>query len=366
MTLLVAVAFSAIASPVGQLLPQTGPPSAVLWKDQLLCSSPGGATRYLGALYRGSFDARLKRIRDPIRYETWAQYYGVTLAKLEIVGDRILFHTTDADHYIAPITALPLIEDSTFGKYLDQEAERILKLAGKENCFPYHGINDLLLDPVHRAADYTPPPLPIDHRNGVFHSDWYKVETRQVVAMQEYIREARFSLQIAGPNTVRLFHAVAGKLFVSVEPDYIGLPIPTPEEKVPKAPDRELRVGKLPAGFDGHFAAYRVGEKEYTDYLVTRAGKVFACRPKGEAELSIEPVWDNPKRKVYGVLRDTDGAVYGFGYVGVTTNPARFVVKFEAKPVAKAYTMTAPLHFEPEDTYREAYECARAVAKAKK
>ena len=320
----------------------------------------------MGGLYRGSFDARQKRIRDPLTYETRAEYYGDTLAKLDIVGGRILFHTTDTDHYIAPLTALPLIEDSTFGKYLDEEAERILKLAGKENCFPYRGINDLFLDPVHRAADYTPPPIPIDRQIGLPITDWYKVETRQVVAMQEYIREARFSLQIAGPNTVRLFHAVKGKLFVSVELDYLGLPLPTPKEQVPKAPARELRVGKLPAGFDSHFAAYRVGEKEYTDYLVTRAGKVFACVPKGKDEVVITPVWDNPKQRVYGVLRDADGSVYGFGYVGVTTNPNRFRVKFEAKPEAKAYTMTAPLHFEPEDTYREAYECARAVAKAKK
>lgn len=364
MTLLAAIALSAISSPLGHLLPSSGPPSAVLWKDQLFCSSPG--SHVIGGLYRGYFHALAKRIHDPVHYDTRPLFHGSEATKVDIVGDRILFHTTGPEHNIVPLTALPIYEYSTFGEHLSEEFERRMMIDRKEICFPYAGTNDLLLYPVHRAADYAPPPLPFSITNHYGHpGDWYKVEVRQAVAIQEYLRQARFSLQIAGPNTVRLFHAAAGKLFVSVEPDYLGLPIPTPKEKVPKAPDRELRVGKLPAGFDGHFAAYRVGDKEYTDYLVTYSGKVFACVPKGKDEVVITPVWDDPKQRVYGVLRDTDGSVHGFGYVGFVNNPNRFRVKFQEKPEAKAYKMTAPLHYEPEDAYREAYECARAITNAK-
>jgi len=348
------------------LQPLTGPPSAVRWKDQLLCFT-SRAPYALGKTYRGSFEVGQKRIRDPLAYDTLTQDWGDHPAKLEVMGDRILFHVAGDSHIIAPLTAMPLLESSAFGKYLLTKASRPSRPKDSGYAFyPYTGYCDYLLDPIHRAADYVPPPVSDDdvRRAGSRVDLWQ--ESRQVLGWKDYLSEARYSLQLAGPDTVRLFHAAGGKLFVSVEPDYLGLPFATPKEKLPKAPARELRVGKLPAGFDGHFAAYRVGEKEYTDYLVTHSGKVFACVPKGKDEVVITPVWDDPKQRVFGVLRDTDGVVYGFGYVGLTTNPARFVVKFEAKPEAKAYKMTAPLNFEPEDTYREAYECARAVAKAKK
>jgi hypothetical protein len=125
-----------------------------------------------------------------------------------------------------------------------------------------------------------------------------------------------------------------------------------------------LRTGKLPADFTEKFAAYT---SEKRDYLVTPNGKVYMAVSKGKAEVEVTKVWDDPKRRIVGVVQDqANDAVYGWGFVTDSAAPERFYVKFAPKPVAVEYKRTVPLWNDRSDAYLESYECARASRKAGK
>jgi hypothetical protein len=166
------------------------------------------------------------------------------------------------------------------------------------------------------------------------------------------------------PNALRLFHAYKDQLFVSIEPGYtVNSSAQDANEKKPtKPPERQLRTGKLPAEFTGFFAAYTAAKR---DYLVTDSGTVYMAVPKGKIEVEVSAVWNDPKHKIVGVVRDfANDAVYGWGIVTESTAPERFYVKFEPKPVAVPYKRTVQMWNDRDDAYLESYACARAFRKA--
>src|SRR5205814_318162 len=101
----------------------------------------------------------------------------------------------------------------------------------------YGGETAGLLFPFHRKADIVPPEVP-----GLHAADGDEYRFRATM----YWHRARCDAQIAGPKSVRLFHAYKDRLFVSVESDDLrawyydkdGEPI-----KDPPIPDRQLRTG---------------------------------------------------------------------------------------------------------------------------
>jgi hypothetical protein len=131
---------------------------------------------------------------------------------------------------------------------------------------------------------------------------------------------------------------------------------------LPDPPERHLRTGKLPADFTGKFAAYVSGDR---GYLVTPGGRVYIVALKGEKELEVSKVWDDPRRRIVGVAQDlANDAVYGWGFLTTSAAPERFYVKLAPKPVAVEYRRTVPLWGDRSDAYLESYECARAFRKA--
>jgi hypothetical protein len=329
-----------------------GMPSAVLWEDQLFVVT--SSLPYQGGLlYRGNLNTKQAAVRPPIEY--WATSDGLRQsfqAKLDIRGDRILWFQTGEAHTIIPLVDLQLLERTEY-------ANRLCKLRGYsdqrdfENTFNSGG-GWRLLFPEHREHDVPLPP------EGGFGGG--RIEDPEYA----YTRRARYDVQLAGPKSVRLFHAYKDKLFVSIEPDWLnnwcldknGLVA----KNLPKAPDRQLRIGKLPAEFTERFAAYTSDNR---DYLVTINGTVYMSVPKGKAELEVTKVWDDPKRKIVGVVQDqANDAVYGWGFATDSAAPERFYVKFAPKPVAVDYKRTVPVWNDRSDAYLESYECARAFRKA--
>jgi hypothetical protein len=328
-----------------------GQPSAALWKDQIFVYI-AERDSVAGWLFRGSFFPTQNEVDVPLRH--WAHIGGLfatTQAKLDIRDDRLLLFEAGRGPGIYPLVEVPLLEYSEFGE-LFRQSRGYKNLTWVTSKFS-SGVGNRLLFPEHRPADAAVK------RPGVFGGGG------EPDPELEYIRTARYDVQIAGPKSVRLFHAHKGTLFVSVEPDYLNNWYFDDDGKVaknlPKPPERELRTGKLPADFTERFAAYTSGER---DYLVTDSGKVYLCVPKGKAEVEVYAVWTDPKRRIVGVVQDqANGAVYGWGLVTDSAAPERFYVKFEPKPVAVAYKRTVPLWNRRGDAYLESYECARAFRK---
>jgi hypothetical protein len=323
-----------------------GQPSAALWKDQLFvavnkCRSPGG-------LYRGTFTPTEKRVRDPVAHDNPTRWLsGLPQAQLDIRDDRILLLQGRGEHFIFALADLPLLEDNEFGDRLC-ELRGYRDQAGFVDAFASDGLR--LLFPDHRNADVPDPPRPLGFGDG----------------KTEYVNRVRYALQIAGPKSVRLFHAHNDKLFVSVEPDYLNNWYMDGKGRVaknlPKPPDRQLRTGRLPADFTETFAVYTVGGRAY---LVTTNGKVYMSVPKGKNEVEVTKVWDDAKQKIVGVVQDSaNDAVYGWGFVTDSAASERFYMKFDPKPVAVAYKRTVPLWDDRSDAYLESYECARLFRKA--
>jgi hypothetical protein len=331
-----------------------GQPSALLWEDQLFVGINGRVNGPIGALYRGTFNEKRKDILSPTDYWHLVHTNNSHQSKLEIRYDHVLLFTAGCIPYLLPISELPCMQPNDFGKklsvlrgYKSQDA-----LLNKYSCYEYQR----LLFPTHRKPDVAVPPEIIRSNS----DDILPKEHVEELRYRAYYRVARFDIQIADPNTVRLFHAHESKLFVSIEPNYLfhasndkdGKPLKTPP------PNRELRTGKLPPDFTDYFAAYRSGD---SDYLVTQRGKVYVAVPKGKTEVEVTALWNDPKRIIVGVVQDTKtGAVYGYGPEGEDGSVNRFYVRFEPKPVAKPYRLTVPLWNDRMDAYLESYECARA------
>lgn len=319
--------------------PIYGQPSAALWEDQLFVAVN------TGYFYRGTFTPTKRRVRDPIANVN-PRWWDIrsSQAKLEIRDDRLLLLQGGGGHYIFPLAEVPLLESSEF-------AERLLRWRGYQDhtsfIDSYVHSDHRLLFPEHRKADVV-----ITGWAGEFPE-------------ATYIERGRYSIQIESPKTVRLFHAYKDKLFVSIEPEYtVYVEDQEAQHAInpPPAPDRQLRTGKLPKDFTERFAAYTAGKR---DYLVTTNGKVYMCLPKGKSEVEVSAVWNDPKRKIVGVVQDlANDAVYGWGFATDNRSPERFFVKMEPKPVAVPYKLTVPLQKEDSDAYLESYECARAFRKA--
>lgn len=181
---------------------------------------------------------------------------------------------------------LPALEDNEFGQTLCRARGYLNQSALHAR---YAGVTPDLLFPGDRKPDVPPPPLP-----GVDSPNPAGLEYGYRAAM--YWHRARCDIQIAGPKTVRLFHAYKDKLFISVELDYVRAwyydknfkPIKNP----PPIPDRELRIGKLPADFTEHFAVYT---NRGRDYMVTDKGKLYLATPKGKAEVEVTELWKDPQ-----------------------------------------------------------------------
>lgn len=289
---------------------------------------------------------------------------------------------------IMDLDLIPLLEPTEFNRRLlrlrlGKEVEDISFVLDRISLFP-----ERLLFPPHRKRDYLPEPPPKTEK--AFWNDLntrsfgFSQEKMEIELEQRHIGVARYDTLLEEPGTVRLFHIFDGKLAMSIEPDYLA------EQKDPpgksKVPERMLRMGKLPAEFcnrelsvadlrekslkgtlpsayeDTTFAAYRSGERFY---LVTRKGTAFQVDNKGDKELTITPIWTDPKRRLFGVHQEPDGSVFGFG--GHWLSKDRFYIKFEPKPVAKGYKLAVPLRNNAEDAFIEAHECLRAItADAKK
>jgi hypothetical protein len=344
-----------------------GQPSAALWKDQLFVAvtartdfrnpyekilppeqaipGPGVPFRTAGFLYRGTFTPTARRVRDPIEHDNPCNHgYPSTQAKLHLRDDRVLLFQ-GGDYYIFPMTELPLLERSEL-------AFKLMELRGYPDytAFIDRFSGGLIPLPVAEIRDEDLPQPPGSN----------------IIGWKAYMRGARHDVQIEGPKSVRLVHAHKGKLFVSVEPDYLNNWYLDKKgnvaKNVPQPPDRQLRTGKLPAEFTERFAAYTSGGR---DFLVTISGKVYMSVAKGKAEVEVTSVWNDPKRKIVGVVQDQENdAVYGWGFVTDNTSPERFYVKLDPKPVAKPYKLTVPLRGDRSDAYLESYECARAFRNA--
>jgi hypothetical protein len=347
-----------------------GQPSAALWKDQLFVAvtsrelfpnpyekfplqpnqwgpGPGVPYRTLGFLYRGAFTPTARRVRDPIEHDNPCIHdYPSTQAKLHLRDDRVLLFQGHAP-YVFPMAEVPLLERSEL-------AFKLMELRGYRGYYAFiDGFRGQLM-PVPEAEEKAAP-RKLD-----------EVGTFNIIGWEEYMRDARHDMQIAGPKSVRFFHAHKGKLFMSVEPDYLNNWYLDKKGNVakdlPKPPDRQLRTGKLPADFTERFAAYTAGGR---DYLVTINGKVYMAVAKGKAEVEVTGVWSDPRRKIVGVVQDQENdAVYGWGFATDSTSPERFYVKFDPKPVAVPYKLTVPLRGDRSDAYLESYECARACRNA--
>jgi hypothetical protein len=306
-----------------------------------------------GDLYGGTYSPGRPGIRPPLRY--WNEHlHGkpTDQAKLDIRADRLLMFQAGDIYTIVPLVDLQLLERSDF-------AQKLCRLRGHESRWDFvqahcNRYPVPLLFPRHRKPDVQLPlPHDIGNRGG-----WGIPE-------QPYTRAARYDLQIAGPSSVRLFHAHGDQLFVSIEFDYLNW---TREQEQAvtfgrvKPPERQLRTGKLPADFTERFAAYTSAKR---DYLVTTNGKVYMAVPKGEKEVEVSAVWNDPTRKVFGVVQDqANDAVYGWGFVTDSAAPERFYVKLDPKPIAVTYKRSVPLGQNRADAYVESYECVRAFRKA--
>lgn len=335
---------------LGWATPNLGPlvygyPSAALYEDQLLVAR-------VGQLYRGTHEPAQPRVRPPLRYYNWKHAETTWQAKLDIRDDRLLLSHAGDLHRIYPIEDLHLLERSEF-------ADKLCRLRGYNgqtdfiSSFECSEIDNLLFPPYRADQDV---PIPARNPNRPFDDHPRK----------KYVRTARYDIQIAGEKTVRLFHAHKDTLFVSVEFDYLSYwytnDVHDVRLKRTKPPDRELRTGKLPADFTERFAAYTADEH---DYLVTDSGKVYIVVPKGRDGLEVIAMWNDPKRKIVGVVQDpANDSVCGWGSITTGAAPERFCVNFRPVMEAMEYKRTVPLWGDRSDAYLESYECARAFRKA--
>jgi hypothetical protein len=335
-----------------------GKPSASLWKDQLFVATNGHLMVAGGTLFRGTFSPYQERVHSPVKCRSFCNSQLTSLAKMEIRDDRVLLNAAGEGHSILPVTDTPALEDSDFGKAIC----RARGFPTQSALVAHFGAgNYRLLFPDHRKPDVPPPVIPVPGlASGSPEADFQ-------FRASHYASAARNDVQIAGPKSVRFFHAYKDTLFVSVEPDYLNAwyrdKFGNVVENPPPPPDRELRTGRLPADFTEYFAAYRSAGR---DYLVTPNGKVYVATAKGKAEVEVAVVWADSERKIAGVVQDpANDAVYGWGVAEGGTSPTgRFYVKFAPKPVAVPYKLTAPSWNDSSDAYLESYECARAFRAA--
>jgi hypothetical protein len=357
--------------PVLDDLRSYGQPSANIWGDQLFVA----VTQQLqgsSMLYRGQFSPRARAIRSPIEHDNPYHFSDPSSqAKLDIRNDRVLLFSGEGGYHIIPLEVIPFMENSAFGAKL-----RILRTGPDKVDGPSRetdpirawladvGVYSNLIAPYYaKGYDVVFP----EHRKHDVEVTDKKEDDGDKPSLETYYRIRRFTLQAAGPNSVRLFHAYKDKLFVSIEPDYINWYLDDdgkPLKDKPKPPDRELRTGNLPVNFTEHFAAYTSGKN---DYLVTPNGKVYMSVPKGKDEVEITLIWVHARKPIVGVVQDlANGEVYGWGYVGEATDGNRFYMRFEPKPTDVAYKLTVPLWNDRSDAYLESYECARAFRAAGK
>ena len=196
-----------------------GQPSAVLWKDQLFVAdgrTPDGRLRVRALPWNfcDCSEAGMP-LTDRIRARGMGSYAprSCQQAKMEIQGDRLLWFTAGSNLHIIPLSELPYLEQSTFGQQLcltraDYQEQYLL-------FGSYTGFVDQLLFPKHRKPDIQAPPLADEPPD---------VRAEYILGWREsdYVWRGRFNVQIAGPKSVRLFHAFKDTLFVSIEPDYLS------------------------------------------------------------------------------------------------------------------------------------------------
>jgi hypothetical protein len=345
-------------------------PSATLWKDQLFVAIASKPLIASPMLYRGPFTPTPARIRSPIEHiYLYSDETDTTQAKIEVRDNRMLVYRVSGDHNIFRLEDVPLLENTAFGAKLREfrdppvpEANPLLENDPDRIKLRDYARLTRLVDPY--GSERWRLLLP-DHRQADVPLSGGAKDDGDTPSERTYVNSVRHDVLIAGPKSVRLFHAYKDRFFVSVEPDCLNKWYLDKDGNVaknlPKPPDRQLRKGKLPADFTEHFAAYT---SEKRDYLVTPNGKVYMAAPKGKTELEVAKVWDDPKRKIVGVVQDqANDAVYGWGFVTDSAAPERFYVKMTPKPVAVEYKRTVPLWNDRSDAYLESYECARAFRK---
>jgi hypothetical protein len=300
-------------------------------------------------LYRGTFLPAAGRVRPPHEYNNpclgWEPVS--TQAKIEIRQNRVLLCSGHEGYHIFELADVPLLEPTSFGYKLCDLRAGIIKdrppptdpFRAKVEEFATStwltaaraAVARPLLFPEHRKPD-----VPISETGR---------DDGDTPSERAYWLTERHDVLIHGPRSVRLFHAYKDRLFVSVEPDYLAEWYLDKEGDVrkdlPEPPDRQLRTGKLPADFTEKFAAYT---SEKRDYLVTPDGKAYMVVPKGKDGLEVSKLWDDPRRRIVGVVQDlANDAVYGWGFLTTSAAPERFYVRMAPKPVAVEYRLTVPL-----------------------
>lgn len=329
-----------------------GQPSGALWGDQLFVAVTAKAFGQQRVLYRGKFTPAARRVNNPFDHDNpsgWA--YGSTQAKLQIRDDRLMLSSGCGGYVIISLNKVHLLENSSLG------LKKFSLGSYSQFIFPHVGLFNNLLFPAHRKPD-----VPVSETGR---------DEETAPSERTYWLHARYDAEIKGKKSVWLFHAYKDTLFVSAEPNYLNEWYWDDEEHAPKKnlpppPARQLRKGRLPSDFTEQFRAYTSGDYSY---LVTPNGKIYMVAPKSKTEVEVSTVWNDPKRRIVGIVRDTaTDTVYGWGFVTTSAAPERFYVKMEPKPVAVNYKLTVPLWSERSDAYLESYECARAfrMAMAKK
>ena len=243
-----------------------GQPSGALWADQLFVATSGNVLpgSKCGSVYRGTLRRDEHMPRSPIEYwdhSAVAPLVRCPQTKLEVRENRVLWYTAGGEPLIMPFTELPCLEANNFGD----------ELCRLRHGFPhprwliskYTGSVDLMLFPEHRKPDVPEPPIPVDPNTA------QSAAATRTKRQLDYRYRARTDLQIAGPKSVRLFHAYASFIYISVEPDYLDEWRLDPKTKqlaknLPPPPNRQLRTGKLPADFTERFAAYTSAKRDYT------------------------------------------------------------------------------------------------------
>ena len=345
-----------------------GHANGVYWKNDVFVALPKrplpkwklrfgkSPVKYASDLFRTSPYCDERPFSSPIKYSV----YGVIGAdfRFSISGGFAQFYAGSQNLYF-PIEDFPLLEITGLGKELFDLKYNPQRESSSQSI-PFLSDTEPLLTPGHREWD-----LPqAEWRRRLMEDGWSPTrDTSRDMGhiRREYADRVRCDTLPIDAFRLRLFQVLDGRLLISTEP----VPLRFPKEslalgkKPAPIPERDLKSGKLPAGFKGRFHAYAVGDRHY---LLTAGGKLYKCAAKGEDGLEVTEVWSDPARPLIGVVDcpDTKQA-FAFGWGSKPGDTGRYWVEFGDKPAPTAYILRAKLKGDREDAFREVNGCVAAL-----